>query len=202
VRRIASTCLGALSHFLSKEALKRITARIFKGKPPLTSGISGKDFKDSILRVQTLSLIYRSSGNELDESIGDHSAFLLKEISLNLEEDRIEQMEEEHISMYVQLLFQILETFLKNSDKVFVQWLKSSDQIGFLTESINRALKYNPNMPEFLEYLDDEEDDEGRSPLTQTTTTPEAATRTPHGRCAKGPSSCSEVPCRTRKTPR
>jgi hypothetical protein len=166
----------------------------------LRAGISGKDFKDSILRVQTMSLIYKSSGNELDESISDYSEFLLKEISLNLAEDRIEQLEEEHISMYVQLLFQILETFLKNSDRVFVQWIKSSNQLEFLTDSLNKALKYNPNMPEFLEYLDDEEEEDGRLRLMQTTITPEASTKTPAGRFVKEPSSSSGMPSRTRKT--
>lgn len=113
------------------------------------------------MRVQTLSLLTRNSGNRLDSLIPDNTDFYLSEIKEFLKEDKIDELDEEFLSQYLQSLLQIIEINIKNSEKTLIRVLKERNQVTSLKEILRQALHYNPNMPDFLEY-EGEAEDEGR----------------------------------------
>ena len=149
VKRTASNCLGSLSGFLSKERLVAIDDKIFKG-------INAKDLKNTIIRVQTLALLKRNAGARLDSQITDQTGLYIKNLREYLEEDKIDTVDEEHLSLFIQSMLQILENCLRNSDKVLVDSLRKSGTEGALQEILAKSLHFNPNMPGFLEYEDEE----------------------------------------------
>ena len=155
IKRTASSCLGSLANFLDREKLLPIADKIFKG-------ISAKDIKATILRVQTLALLARNGGNKLDSLISAQTEFFLSEIKELLQEGKVDQLGEEHLSQYLSNLLQIIETNLKNSDRVFIKFIKEHKKLKELEEILQETLHFNPNMPEFLAF--DEEEDEGKSP--------------------------------------
>src|SRR3990167_1217568 len=73
VKRTASNCLGSLSGFLGRERLVSIDDKIFKG-------ISSKDLKNTIIRVQTLALLKRNSGARLGTQIPTQTGFYIKQL--------------------------------------------------------------------------------------------------------------------------
>jgi hypothetical protein len=141
--------------------------------------------KSTIMRVQTLSLLTRNSGNRLDSLIPDNTDFYLSEIKEFLKEDKIDELDEEFLSQYLQSLLQIIEINIKNSEKTLIQVLKKKNQVQTLKEILNQALHYNPNMPDFLEFEEEEEDEDGMSALTQRTRCRTKCSKTRAGRCAK-----------------
>lgn len=117
--------------------------------------------KTTIMRVQTLSLLTRNAANRLDSLIPEHTCFYLGEIDEFLKEDKIDELEEEFLSQYLQSLLHILAYNVKNSSKVFVGELKAKNKIRDLIQILSKALHYNPNMPDFLEF----DEDEGTLPM-------------------------------------
>lgn len=111
------------------------------------------------MRVQTLSLLTRNAGSRLDSLIADHTSFYLNEIREHLKEDKIDELEEEYLSQYLQSLLQILAYNVKNSDKVLVTVLKDAGKLEELKQLLCQAIHYNPNMPDFLEFEDDQEEE-------------------------------------------
>ena len=109
------------------------------------------------MRVQTLSLLTRNAGSRLDSLIPDNTTFYLSEIREHLKEDKIDELEEDYLSQYLQSLLQILAYNVKNSDKVLIKTLEDKNKLSELKELLSQALHYNPNMPDFLEYEDEDE---------------------------------------------
>ena len=142
-----------MAPFLTKDQLLALAMELFRGT-------SGKDLKTVIIKMQTLASVARNAGSLLDEILSSHLEFFTKEMEGYLEEDMIEEIEEEHLSQYLQCLFQITDTYFKNSDRVAVRWLKEGERKQDLINSIGKALHFNPNMPEFLEFDEEDEDEE------------------------------------------
>jgi hypothetical protein len=150
IKRAASACLGSLAHFLDKDKLTPIADRIFKG-------ISSKDLKATIIRVQTLALLGRNGGSKLDALIPNQTEFFLNEIKEHLQEGKVDVLGEEHLSQYLSNLLQIIETSMKNSDRVLIKFLRDKNRLKDLEEILQNSLHFNPNMPEFLAFDDEEE---------------------------------------------
>lgn len=140
---------------MGRERLVSIDDKIFKG-------ISSKDLKNTIIRVQTLALLKRNSGARLGTQIPTQTGFYIKQLLEHLEEDKIDSVDEEHLSLYIQSMLQILENGLRNNDKTLIQTLEEQGNVHSLREIITKSLHFNPNMPGFLEYEDGEgEGDDG-----------------------------------------
>ena len=101
----------------------------------------------------------------MDSLIPDTTEFVLGEIKEFLKEDKIDELDEEYLSQYLQSLLQIIEINIKNSEKTIVRVLKDRNQVGTLKELLRQALHFNPNMPDFLEFEETEEED-GRFNMT------------------------------------
>jgi len=107
-----------------------------------------------------MSIIVKKAAGKLNEKIPQFTSDIVDEIIEFSNEDFIENYSVEQLSNYLEYLFLILETFMRDSKSVFLDSISHPKVVKKYVKCITLGLNYNPNTPGFLDEDDEDAMDE------------------------------------------